>query len=56
MLMLDFVTQDPAQSRAGRDMLGIVADILDRIVNRPDDAACRKLRLTHPALMVSHAW
>lgn len=33
-------------------MLEMVSDILNRIINRPDDNNARKLRITHPVLKV----
>ena len=33
-------------------MLQLVFSILEKIVNKPDDANFRKLKITHPILMV----
>lgn len=41
------------QQRTAREVIGMMINILERIIGRPDDSNARKIRLTHPAIQVS---
>lgn len=45
--------QQPIAAAAVGTALRMALDIVERIISRPDDAAARRIRVTHPVVLVS---
>jgi hypothetical protein len=48
----DNISGNRAAGQTLRDVIGMIINILDRIISKPDDVNARRLRLTHPVIEV----